>query len=87
MKMGVHQHTLAPALLLADEVLLYQPPGLVWDLQQSVAALGDKCRVFDDVDRIITRLIAKVEEGDHVLIMSNGSFQGIHRKVLDRLAG
>ncbi len=87
MRMGVHRDTLASALTSADQVLLYRPAGLSWDLQQSMAVLGDKCGVFDDVELLITKLIADSHQGDHVLIMSNGGFQGIHQKLLDRLSG
>jgi UDP-N-acetylmuramate: L-alanyl-gamma-D-glutamyl-meso-diaminopimelate ligase len=85
MKMGVHRDTLASALVLADRVLIYEPAGLSWNLQQSMTSLGDKCSVYDGVEKIIAALIADASEGDHVLIMSNGGFQDIHQNLLNSL--
>ena len=44
-------------------------------------------QVFRSVDAIIHQLATMLQPGDHVLIMSNGGFGGIHNKLLDVLAG
>ncbi len=85
MRMGVHATTLAPSLEAADEVLLYGPPDLGWDLSQVVASLGDQAKQFDDVAAIVEYVAAEARPGDHVLVMSNGSFGGIHQKLLEAL--
>lgn len=85
MRMGVHRDTLASALALADLVLIYEPPGLCWDLQESMAVLEDKCRVFSDVELMSAALMLDTKSGDHVLIMSNGDFQGLHQRLLKQL--
>lgn len=85
MKMGVHRETLAAALAGADEIVLLQPRGLNWSLQPVADALGTRCRLFDSVDGIIAHLAAGTRAGDHVLIMSNGGFEGIHERLLGAL--
>ncbi|MFT5131992.1 MAG: UDP-N-acetylmuramate: L-alanyl-gamma-D-glutamyl-meso-diaminopimelate ligase [Gammaproteobacteria bacterium] len=85
MKMGVHRDTLATALAVADLVLVYEPAGLAWDLQQSLAELQGKCRVFNKVEPIIEALVKDIRDGDQILIMSNGDFQGIHQDLLNAL--
>ena len=82
MRMGVHQNTLAPSFAQADRVFLYQPAGLAWDLPGCMATLGAKCRVFKDIDTIIAGAIADVQAGEHIVIMSNGGFGGIHNKLI-----
>jgi UDP-N-acetylmuramate: L-alanyl-gamma-D-glutamyl-meso-diaminopimelate ligase len=85
MKLGTHRDALAGALAGADEVFVYQGPTVRWDVPAAVAPLGHKARVAQDVDALARDLADFVAPGDHVLIMSNGSFGGIHEKLLARL--
>jgi UDP-N-acetylmuramate: L-alanyl-gamma-D-glutamyl-meso-diaminopimelate ligase len=85
MRMGVHKDALAPALAEADLVLLFQPPGLGWDLQPVAAALGPRGRVFDSVQAIIDQVVREAGPGDHIVVMSNGAFEDIHQRLLDSL--
>jgi UDP-N-acetylmuramate: L-alanyl-gamma-D-glutamyl-meso-diaminopimelate ligase len=84
MKMGVHEQTLGPALEAADEVVLYQPADLGWNLDEIANSLRN-ANVFDDVANIVNFIVGYVREGDHVLIMSNGGFGGIHALLLEAL--
>jgi UDP-N-acetylmuramate: L-alanyl-gamma-D-glutamyl-meso-diaminopimelate ligase len=85
MRMGVHQHTLAPALAGADEVWLYTPADLGWDTAAVLAALGGRGRTSRDVDELARELARAARPGDQVLIMSNGGFGGLHGKLLAEL--
>ena len=85
MRMGVHKQTLAPALALADMVLLYQPPNLGWKLAGIAEELGTKARVFDSTLAITQHLATELRAGDHVVIMSNGSFDGLHEQLIATL--
>lgn len=85
MKLGVYKDELGPALADADQVYIYRPAGLRWDLQGGVAMLGVKCSVYDSVGEIIDATLATARPRDHVLIMSNGDFEGIHQRLLERL--
>jgi UDP-N-acetylmuramate: L-alanyl-gamma-D-glutamyl-meso-diaminopimelate ligase len=86
MRLGVHRDTLAGALRGADEVYLYAPADLGWDASAAVRALGARAHVLGDLDAIIAALGAGLERGDHVLIMSNGGFGGLHERLLQVLA-
>ena len=39
-----------------------------------------------DVDTLAEMVVKTAHPGDHILVMSNGGFGGIHQKLLDKLA-
>jgi UDP-N-acetylmuramate: L-alanyl-gamma-D-glutamyl-meso-diaminopimelate ligase len=82
MRLGIHKDTLGPSLEMADEILLYTPAELQWDATAVTRHLGDKAQTFGDVDAIARYIANTAREGDHVLIMSNGAFGGLHEKLL-----
>mgnify|MGYP001333928872 CR=1 FL=1 len=85
MKLGVMKSALPGSLAEADEVFCYGA-NLGWDAVEALAPLGAKAAVEDDLDRLVGRIVAAARSGDHVLVMSNGGFGGIHGKILERLA-
>jgi UDP-N-acetylmuramate: L-alanyl-gamma-D-glutamyl-meso-diaminopimelate ligase len=85
MKMGVMKERLAASLTGADLVFCYTN-GLGWDAAAALAPLGAKSECFDDFGAIIEAIAAAAKPGDHVLVMSNGSFGGIHGRLLAALA-
>jgi len=85
MRMGVHASRLPESLRQADQVLVFSPKTLQWDALSVFAPLGAKARVFDEVEAIVSALGQTVREGDQLLVMSNGGFEGIHQRLLDRL--
>jgi UDP-N-acetylmuramate: L-alanyl-gamma-D-glutamyl-meso-diaminopimelate ligase len=87
MRLGVHRDTLAPSLAAADEVWLYAPADLGWDAGAVVQALAPRGHAAADVDALAGTLAARLRPGDHVLIMSNGGFGGLHGKLLAALRG
>lgn len=86
MRMGVHKHAMIDALQAADEIVLYQPDGLDWDLSALVERSKKPARVFSTTQSIIDHMCQHAIPGDHVLIMSNGGFEAIHARMLDALA-
>jgi UDP-N-acetylmuramate: L-alanyl-gamma-D-glutamyl-meso-diaminopimelate ligase len=86
MKLGTHRDALARSLSQADRVWMYQGPNVTWDVAGSVAPLGERAAVSRDIDELVSVLVTQSQPGDHVLIMSNGGFGGIHLKLLERLA-
>jgi UDP-N-acetylmuramate: L-alanyl-gamma-D-glutamyl-meso-diaminopimelate ligase len=86
MKLGTHRDAIAKSLSQADEVWMYQGPGVKWDVAGSVASLGARAQVATDIDALVENLNRVLQPGDHVLMMSNGGFGGIHAKLLARLA-
>ncbi len=85
MRLGVHSDTLAPALTKADIVFLYQPKDLNWDIQKVVLSMNGQARLFPNVDAIVTAVKEEIKSGDHILVMSNGAFGGIHEKLISVL--
>ena len=84
MKQGVHAATLGESLQLAAIVFAMQPDNLEWDFAKALKSLK-QCTIEHNVDAILEKLISVVKPGDYVLIMSNGVFDGIHKKLLDML--
>lgn len=85
MKMGVHKDTLANSWQKADEVYLYEPEGMDWSLVDSVAHSNAPTHCFRDVEKIVQGVCNVAQPGDHILVMSNGGFEGIHSRILDAL--
>ena len=57
-----------------------------WDVAGSVASLGDRAHASSTIlVHSSTEFDDALAAGDHVLIMSNGGFDGIHGKLLARL--
>jgi UDP-N-acetylmuramate: L-alanyl-gamma-D-glutamyl-meso-diaminopimelate ligase len=53
---------------------------------EGVRDRGKLARAFNSTDEIITFLAAELRSGDHVVIMSNGGFDNIHNRLLERLS-
>jgi UDP-N-acetylmuramate: L-alanyl-gamma-D-glutamyl-meso-diaminopimelate ligase len=84
MKLGVHRNQLAPALALADRAWFLNSP-LGWDLAAAVAPLRERASFASTVEALVEGLSAQAQPGDHVLVMSNGGFGGLHEKLLAEL--
>ena len=86
MKMGVCKDDLAPSLGRADEVFLLQPQHIPWQVAEVAEACIQPAHCSADVDTLVDMIAKSVQPGDHILVMSNGGFGGIHQKLLDMLA-
>ncbi|NMG46055.1 UDP-N-acetylmuramate:L-alanyl-gamma-D-glutamyl-meso-diaminopimelate ligase [Aromatoleum toluvorans] len=84
MKLGVMKSRLPESLALADRVYCYAN-GLGWDAGEALAPLGERAGVFDALDELVSAVVAEARPGDHVLVMSNGGFGGVHEKLLAAL--
>jgi UDP-N-acetylmuramate: L-alanyl-gamma-D-glutamyl-meso-diaminopimelate ligase len=95
MRRKIFQETLPQALALADRVILggvFRSQQLGDDnrldpesVAQSVRALNKEARVFNGSDEIAAVLAAESEPGDLLLVMSNGSFDGLCYKLIKKL--
>jgi len=85
MKLGAMKDRLPESLHLADRVFCYAA-NLGWDVTGALAPLGDKAMVTSDLTALVNAIATEAHPGDHVLVMSNGGFGGIHDKLLARLA-
>ncbi len=84
MRSNIHGDAVIHALSDADEVYVLKP-------KESAEAIDALTRdqhnwfCFDDVQMILKKLIPTLKSGEHVLIMSNGSFDGLREKLIDVL--
>ncbi|MGB5438867.1 MAG: UDP-N-acetylmuramate:L-alanyl-gamma-D-glutamyl-meso-diaminopimelate ligase [Gammaproteobacteria bacterium] len=85
MRMGVHRDSLADSWGLADRVWLHEPAGLEWSLREAADASAIPVVLSDSVDAIVAAVLQEARAGDHLLVMSNGAFGGIHEKVISGL--
>lgn len=81
MKLGVMKDRLAPSLAAADRTYLYAA-GLGWDAGAALRPLGERARSYDTLEPLVAAVAAEARPGDHVLVMSNGGFGGVHAKLL-----
>ena len=85
MKLGVMKDRLAGSLTAADAVFCFTG-GLDWDAAEVLKPLGAKAHSMDNLDALVAAITVEAKPGDHILVMSNGGFGGIHLKLLAALA-
>lgn len=85
MKRGTHKEELVPATQHADLVFWFEPEGLDWSMTEATSELNGHF-VFRDTNQLHEALVGQLHSGDHVVIMSNGSFSGLHRQLLQSLS-
>lgn len=84
MRSGAHKDTLPLAFNGADLVIILRPQP-DWGIDNLIKQLAQPAQVYDDVATIISTLVTESRQGDHILIMSNKGFGGIHDKLLTAL--
>jgi len=85
MKLGIYRESLPIAFADADSVLLYEPAGLE-GIFTTVTQAVHYAQKIATVEQIIQHLIDHSQSGDHILVMSNGSFENIHQRLLTALS-
>ena len=100
MKMGVHKALLAESWSMADDVFIYMPDSIEWSINDIIEESKVPVHVFDCVDELVDAVVrtehtvADVPLGkpdsvnipnQHILVMSNGGFEGVHGKLLTQL--
>jgi UDP-N-acetylmuramate: L-alanyl-gamma-D-glutamyl-meso-diaminopimelate ligase len=90
MKLGVMKQQLPDSLAQADLVFAYGAKegksALGWDLQEAMNPMGQKAASFDQLDALVQAVKSVAKPGDHILVMSNGGFGGVHQQLLKALA-
>ncbi len=82
MKMGVHKDTLISSLQVADSVFIYQPEDVKRSIAEQKNNSSPKLAIHTDIDMLVDEVVAMSRPGDNIVVMSNGSFAGIHEKLL-----
>jgi UDP-N-acetylmuramate: L-alanyl-gamma-D-glutamyl-meso-diaminopimelate ligase len=83
MKMGVWKDYLAHSLQEADHVFCFTRDAQ-W-AKSTLSTLNNRVDYCDDLNQLIQNIVVITKPEDHVLIMSNGGFGGIHDKLLSAL--
>lgn len=85
MKSGVHKDTLAHSMLQADEAFLYQADTIDWNMKEAMEAAVIPVTVLHQIDDVVAKVAASAKPGDTIVVMSNGGFGGLHKKLLAAL--
>lgn len=87
MKMGIHQETLAASFAAADTVSIYKTADIQWPVEQVAQSINQtaaaSAKIFTDTALLVKELNQSVKPNEHILIMSNGGFEGIHDKLIN----
>lgn len=84
MRSGVHKDHIQAAFSDADMVICKNTE-TDWGLKATLAQFTQPTALYDDVDTLVSQLAPQLRAGDHVIIMSNSGFGGIHKKLLDAI--
>ena len=84
MKLGVMKDALPASLKEADLVFCYGA-NLGWDAAEALKPIANKAKTFDDLNMLVQAIANVTKPNDHILVMSNGGFGGVHQKLLDAL--
>ncbi len=90
MKLGVMKAQLPNSLEAAEKIFAYGAnsgkESLGWDLNEVLSPLNasekNRAMAFDDLATLVRAIASEAKPGDHILVMSNGGFGGIHQKIL-----
>ncbi len=83
MKLGVNHEELASSFEDADMVYMYAPLELKWNTDELKDA---GLNVYHDFEQMVDAIANELKPNDSCLIMSNGSFNGIYQKLLNKLS-
>lgn len=84
MRAGVHKDRIRESLALADMVVC-KATAVDWGLQDILAEFAQPTVIYPDVDVLVQQLTPQLKAGDHVIIMSNSGFGGVHQKLLQAI--
>ena len=85
MRSGVHKDTIKNALLTADMVVCKRPEKCDWNVDHVLDQFAQTTAAYDNVDELVENLVGQLQSGDHVVVMSNSGFGGVHQKLLQAL--
>ena len=85
MRLGEHAEQLANCAEAADHALWCATTELTWDLSSAVSH-SSRQEVLPNVEATVDRAVALAEAGDTIVVMTNGSFDGLHDRLLDALS-
>lgn len=84
MKLGVHAKTLLASSALADKVYWFEGGDVGWDMSSHLTD-GQRSQVFQCHEALIMDVVTSIPSGVHVVIMSNGGFASMPRRLYTAL--
>ncbi|MEW6465908.1 MAG: UDP-N-acetylmuramate:L-alanyl-gamma-D-glutamyl-meso-diaminopimelate ligase [Pseudomonadota bacterium] len=84
MKLGTMKAQLPWALESADLAFCHAG-GLDWDARAALAPMASRAQVADDLPTLVHQVTQAARAGDHIVCMSNGSFGGVHGRLMESL--
>ena len=81
MRLGIHKDSLSAAVAEADQVLWYQNPRIDWDISAVAEACPVPAEATGSIESLLALTTAAVESKTHIVIMSNGGFEGFHSRL------
>ncbi len=84
MSLGFFRKELAKCCGHADEIIWYRDENIKWDLVGLTQSCVIPSSIADDIDALVDRLCVPQSSPCHILIMSNGAFGGVYRKITNR---
>ena len=85
MKSGAHGAQLGQSIAAADLVLVCETPNLQWDIKQLAESAPTIVEIKTDTQQVIDYLLRNCQQGDEIVIMSNGGFDNIHQRLIQAM--
>jgi len=86
MKLGTMKDALPGSLKQANLVFGFgSEQALGWNLGEALSPMGAIASAYEDLDVMVKAIVAAAKPGDHIIVMSNGGFGGVHQKLLEAL--
>lgn len=92
MKRGIHKDQLASALNFANNVMIYADDQVLWDINELI---NERTATFDDTEKLILSILKEIREITsssatipskiNILIMSNGGFDGVQQRLIEKI--
>ncbi|QPI65620.1 UDP-N-acetylmuramate:L-alanyl-gamma-D-glutamyl-meso-diaminopimelate ligase [Vreelandella venusta] len=86
MRLGALRARLNESVAEADAVFWFQPAGLDWSMETLVAEQGEHAELYSDINALVNAVVAQATPLDHIVVMSNGGFEGVHQRLLSALS-
>ena len=85
MRLGMHKDRLGACVAAADQVFWYQNPRIDWDIEAVALGCAAPAKATADISSLLALTISEISEDTHIVIMSNGGFEGFHGQLIDSL--
>lgn len=84
MKMGIHKDTLVNSFIEADQTFLFMAEQNEW--VDSLTESAGQFSVEHSFDNLVQNVVDFCQPNDHIVVMSNGGFNGIHQLLIDKIS-